>query len=228
VCAAGDAVALEPAQDFKRVDDGDRGPNTGGMGAYSPLPWDDDDLAGHVLERFVHPTLHELERRGVDYRGVLYAGLMLTPEGPKLVEYNIRFGDPDGQVVLLRMTSDLTALLAEAAAGHVDPSAAPTYDGTAAVLVVAASEGYPMSPTTGDPIAGIDDASTTEGVTVLCAGVAAGDRGGLVTAGGRVLNVVGQAPDLAMARDRAYRALSCISWRGMHHRSDIAKEAVQR
>jgi phosphoribosylamine--glycine ligase len=226
ICAGGDAIALEPAQDFKRVADGDQGPNTGGMGAYSPLPWDDADLAGHVLERFVRPTLHELGRRGVDYRGVLYAGLMITPEGPKLVEYNIRFGDPDSQVVLLRLTSDLTALLAEAAAGHVATDAAPTYDGTSAVLVVAAAEGYPAAPRTGDAIAGFDVAREAEGVTVLCAGVAADDAGGLVTAGGRVLDVVGRGPDLAAARERAYGALSSISWPGMHHRSDIAEEAA--
>ncbi len=120
VCDGERAIALDPAQDFKRVGDGDTGPNTGGMGAYSPLPWLAPTFAGDVVEKFIEPTLAELRRRGIDYRGVLYAGLMLTPEGPKLLEYNIRFGDPDGQVVLLRLTSDLTALLASAAAGHVD------------------------------------------------------------------------------------------------------------
>ena len=113
ICDGTRAVALAPAQDFKRVGDGDTGPNTGGMGAYCPLPWLDEDFADDVIARFVQPTLDELRRRGIDYRGVLYTGLMITPEGPKLVEYNVRFGDPDSQVVLLRLTTDLAALLAE-------------------------------------------------------------------------------------------------------------------
>ena len=144
VCDGSRAVALAPAQDFKRVGDGDTGPNTGGMGAYSPLPWLADGFADDVVARFIEPTLGELRRRGIDYRGVLYAGLMVTDEGPKLVEYNVRFGDPDSQVVLLRLTSDLTALLASAAAGAL--SSEPTYADDAAVLVVAAAEGYPSSP----------------------------------------------------------------------------------
>ena len=122
VCDGRRAAALAPAQDFKRVGDGDMGPNTGGMGAYCPLPWLDGGFADDVVDRFVRPTLDELRRRGIDYRGVLYTGLMLTPEGPKLVEFNVRFGDPDSQVVLLRLTSDLAALLASAAAGHLGPS----------------------------------------------------------------------------------------------------------
>ena len=156
VCDGTRAVALGPAQDFKRVGDGDAGPNTGGMGAYSPLSWLPDDFADDVLRRFIEPTLAELRRRGIDYRGALYAGLMLTPEGPKLVEYNVRFGDPDSQVVLLRLTSDLTALLAEAAAGAL--AERPEHEPEAAVLVVAAAEGYPVAPRTGDRIEGLDAA----------------------------------------------------------------------
>jgi phosphoribosylamine--glycine ligase len=221
VCDGTGALLLPPAQDFKRVADGDHGPNTGGMGAYSPLPWVPDGFLDDVRTRVVEPTLAELGRRGIDYRGVLYAGLMLTPEGPKLVEYNIRFGDPDSQPVLLRMTSDLGALLAEAAAGELRTE--PTFDDGAAVLVVAAAEGYPASPRTGDAVAGLRAASQVEGVDVLCAGVTDED-GSLVTAGGRVLDVVGRGPDVSTARARAYEALGHLSWPGMHHRTDIARE----
>jgi phosphoribosylamine--glycine ligase len=222
ICDGTRAIALAPAQDFKRVGDGDQGPNTGGMGAYCPLPWLDAAFADAVIQRFVQPTLDELRRRGIDYRGVLYAGLMVTPDGPKLVEYNARFGDPDSQVVLLRLTSDLTALLASAAGGAlIDP---PTEGDEAAVLVVAASEGYPVSPRLGDPIEGLEAARAVPGATVYCAGVGADGTGRLVTAGGRVLNVVGRGPDLATARAVAYEALGHVSWPGLHHRTDIAGE----
>jgi phosphoribosylamine--glycine ligase len=224
VCDGVRAVLLPPAQDFKRVGDGDAGPNTGGMGAYSPLPWLPDGFLDDVLTRIVAPTLAELQRRGIDYRGVLYAGLMLTPEGPKLVEYNVRFGDPDSQPVLLRLTSDLGALLAEAAAGELRSE--PTFDEGAAVLVVAAAEGYPVGPRTGDPIAGLEAAAAIADVDVLCAGVARGSDGALVTAGGRVVNVVGRGPDVSTARARAYEALGHLSWPGMHHRTDIAREVT--
>ena len=163
VCDGTRAVALPPAQDFKRVGDGDTGPNTGGMGAWSPVPLGGPDLAEEVLERFVAPTLAALRAQGIDYRGVLYAGLMLTPEGPKLIEYNIRFGDPDSQVVLMRLTSDLADLLAAAADGDL-PSAGPVEaSDDALVLVVAASEGYPASPRTGDRIEGLDAAGRGRG-----------------------------------------------------------------
>lgn len=222
VCDGTRAVALAPAQDFKRVGDGDTGPNTGGMGAYCPLPWLDDGFAGDVVARFVQPTLDELRRRGIDYRGVLYTGLMLTPDGPKLVEYNIRFGDPDSQVVLLRLTTDLAALLASAAAGNLDDP--PAYADDAAVLVVAAAGGYPTAVRTGDVIEGLDAAQAAEGATVFCAGVATDDEGRLVTAGGRVLEVVGRGPDLPTARARAYASLGHLRWPGAFHRTDIASE----
>jgi phosphoribosylamine--glycine ligase len=224
ICDGTRAVALSPAQDFKRVGDDDTGPNTGGMGAYSPLPWLDDDFAEKVVARFVQPTLDELRARGIDYRGVLYTGLMLTADGPKLVEFNIRFGDPDSQVVLLRLTTDLAALLAGAAAGSIEVE--PTYDDGAAVLVVAAAEGYPGTPRAGDVIDGLDDARAVEGVTVLCAGVATGEGGRLVTAGGRVLEVVGRGADLPTARSRAYEALGHLRWPGAFHRTDIASEVL--
>ncbi|MBX3313903.1 MAG: phosphoribosylamine--glycine ligase [Actinobacteria bacterium] len=226
VCDGTRAVALPAAQDFKRVGAGDTGPNTGGMGAWTPLSFVPDGFEADVVARFGEPTLAELRRRGIDFRGVLYAGFMLTEDGPKLLEYNVRFGDPDSQPVLLRMTSDLGELLAAAADGDLSSVPAPTFSDDAVVLVVAASEGYPVAPRTGDPIEGIDEARAVEGATVLCAGVAADpDRpGGLVTGGGRVLNVLGRGPDVATARARAYEALGHISWPGEHHRTDIAAD----
>jgi phosphoribosylamine---glycine ligase len=231
ICDGTRAVALAPAQDFKRIGDGGTGPNTGGMGAYSPVPDAGDALVADVMARFVEPTLAELRRRDIDYRGVLYAGLMLTPEGPRLVEYNARFGDPEAQVVLPRLTTDLAELLAAAAAGDLTaaPAPAPAFSDDACVTVVLASEGYPTAPRTGDVIEGLADAAAT-GATVFCAGVARGDGGtggtaDLVTAGGRVLDVTGTGPTVAAARDHAYRAVSLISWPGLHHRTDIALEA---
>ncbi|MFO7279888.1 MAG: phosphoribosylamine--glycine ligase [Thermoanaerobacterales bacterium] len=227
VCDGTRAVPLAPAQDFKRVGDGDTGPNTGGMGAYSPVPAADEAVVAQVMERCIEPTLAELRRRGIDYRGVLYAGLMLTDEGPKLVEFNVRFGDPEAQVVLPRMTSDLAELLAAAAAGDLTAAPAPTFGDDACVTVVLASEGYPGTPRTGDVIEGIEAAEAT-GATIFCAGVARDETGRLVTAGGRVLNVVGHGPTVAAAREHAYRAADLISWPGMHRRSDIAKEVAHR
>ena len=222
VCDGSRAVALAPAQDFKRIGEGDSGPNTGGMGAYSPVPAAGDDVVGDVMERFVLPTLATLRSRGIDYRGVLYAGLMLTPDGPRMLEYNVRFGDPETQVVLPRLTSDLAGLLAEAAAGSIRSE--PTFSADAAVTVVCASEGYPAAPRTGDPISGIEAARAIEGVDVFCAGVGQGDAG-LVTAGGRVLNVCGTGPTIDAARDRAYAGVAEVSWPGMQYRRDIALAA---
>lgn len=222
VCDGTRTVCLPASQDFKRVGDGDAGPNTGGMGAWSPLPFIPDGFEEQVAEQFILPTLTELRQRGIDYRGVLYAGFILTDEGPKLLEYNVRFGDPDSQVVLLRMTSDLAALLAAAADGDLTAVPAPTFDDGAAVLVVAASEGYPVAPRTGDVIEGIDAAAAVDGATVLGAGVGQRDGGPITTAGGRVLNVIGTGPTTDEARATAYAALAHISWPGEHHRSDIA------
>lgn len=223
VCDGRRAVFLPPAQDFKRIGDHDAGPNTGGMGAYSPVPTVTDDVLGTVMDRFVGPTLTELRGRGIDYRGVLYVGLMFTAEGPKLIEYNVRFGDPEAQVVLPRLTSDLTQLLAEAAEGRI--RSAPTVSDDAHVTVICASEGYPGTPRTGDVIEGLDAARAMEGVDVYAAGVAADPDGRLVTAGGRVLDVCGRGATLTEARERAYRAVGAISWPGMQHRTDIALAA---
>ena len=188
VCDGDRGVPLAPAQDFKRVGDGDAGPNTGGMGAFSPVPGVDLEM---VVEVAVEPTLQALRKRDIDYRGVLYAGLMRTPDGLKVIEFNVRFGDPEAQVVLPRLSSDLAAILAEAANGRTET--APTFVPDATVCVVLAVEGYPESPRAGDLITGIDSAEALDGVTVYCAGVRAGGRAGeLVTAGGRVLNVIGR------------------------------------
>jgi phosphoribosylamine---glycine ligase len=226
VCDGQRAVPLDPAQDFKRVGDGDAGPNTGGMGAYSPVRFAGRDVVGQVMDEAVEPTLTALQRRGIDYRGVLYAGLMLTAEGPKIIEYNCRFGDPEAQVVLPRLKTDLATMLAQAASGSLKTE--PTFDSNAMVTVVCASEGYPLVPRTGDVIEGLDDATSMEGVEVFCAGVARDDEGRLVTAGGRVLNVTARGPDVSSARDRAYEAIRKIHWPGMHFRSDIAAPHYQR
>jgi phosphoribosylamine--glycine ligase len=225
VCDGFNAVPLAPAQDFKRALDGDAGPNTGGMGAYSPVPVAGGDVVQEVMAEAVAPTLGALRRAGIDYRGVLYAGLMLTPDGPKVLEYNVRFGDPEAQAVLPRLASDLTALLEQAAAGDLYDT--PAFVDDACVTVVLASEGYPASPRTGDVIEGIEDASAVPGVTVFCAGVGRDEAGRLVTAGGRVLDVTATGATIAEARQRAYAAVDRIRWPGMHHRSDIALEAAR-
>ncbi|HEX2046642.1 MAG TPA: phosphoribosylamine--glycine ligase [Acidimicrobiales bacterium] len=224
VCDGNLAVPLAPAQDFKRLGDGDAGPNTGGMGAYSPVPMAGPGVVAQVLEGAVQPTLDALRARGVDYRGVLYAGLMLTSEGPKVLEYNVRFGDPEAQVVLPRYAGNLAALLAEAAAGRLE--SAPRFDDRAAVTVVLATEGYPFRPRTGDVIGGLDEADALPDVTVFRAGVDRDPDGRWLTAGGRVLNVTGMGEDLPAARATAYGAVSRISWPGMQYRADIAGTAV--
>jgi phosphoribosylamine--glycine ligase len=224
VCDGHRAIPLAPAQDFKRLADGDAGPNTGGMGAYSPVPVAGPDVVAEVVQRAVEPTLAALRARGVDYRGVLYAGLMLTDDGPKVLEYNVRFGDPEAQVVLPRYAGDLAALLAEAAAG--DLRSAPQFDDRAAVTVVLAAAGYPTAPRRGDVISGLDEADALADVTVFRAGVAVDAGGSCVTAGGRVLAVTGMGDDVAAARATAYDALGRISWAGMQYRTDIAADAA--
>ncbi|HEV7887920.1 MAG TPA: phosphoribosylamine--glycine ligase, partial [Acidimicrobiales bacterium] len=214
VCNGKDFVLLPEARDHKRVGEGDTGPNTGGMGAFSPVPGTQDAM--EAAAAMVEATLAELQRRGIDYRGVLYAGLMLTPDGPKMLEYNVRFGDPEAQVVLPRLTSDLAELLRAAAAGEPLPPVAVSDE--AAVTVVLASEGYPTSARTGDHVAGMAEAEAVEGVTVFRAGITADDR----TTGGRVLSVTALGPSLDEARRRAYQAITHISFTGMHYRKDIA------
>ncbi len=213
------AVALPPAQDFKRIGDGDAGPNTGGMGAYSPVPFATDDIVDLVMARAVEPTLATLARFGIDYRGVLYAGLMLTTEGPKLVEFNIRFGDPECQVVVPRLASDLFTHCMEAAIGALVTPVRVTDD--ACVGVVLASEGYPVSTRTGDVIEGLDRVTGIDDVIVFHAGTRR-DGDAVVTDGGRVLDVVATGPNIDAARSRAYEAAGLLSWPGLQYRSDIA------
>ena len=220
VCDGTRAVPLAPAQDHKRIFDGDRGPNTGGMGAFSPVP-NTDGVVDEVMAKAIEPTIAALQARGVDYRGVLYAGLMLTDEGPKIVEYNIRFGDPETQVLLPRFRGDLAQLLAEAASGRLRSE--PAFDDDAAVCVVLAAPGYPTAVQTGGVISGVEEAAARQGVTVLHAGTAANDKGELVTSGGRVLNVVATGATLAGARDRAYAAAALINFDGINYRKDIGQ-----
>jgi phosphoribosylamine--glycine ligase len=212
-------VPLAPAQDYKRIGDGDAGPNTGGMGAYSPVPVAGADLVDELMRTAVEPTLAALAARDIEYRGVLYAGLMLTPEGVKVLEYNVRFGDPECQVVVPRLVSDLAAHCSEAATGRLTTPVRFADD--ACVTVVLATEGYPAAPRQGDVITGVADAAALDGVEVFHAGTVR-DGDALRTAGGRVLSVTAVAPTIADARSRAYEAVGRISWPGMQHRSDIA------
>ncbi len=215
------AVPLLPAQDFKRAGDGDTGPNTGGMGAYTPLPWATPDLAERTIAEVIDPALAELARRGTPYRGVLYAGLALTTGGIKVIEFNARFGDPETQVVLDRLATPLAGLLAAAADGDLAHAAQPRWSAGAAVTVVIAAEGYPARPVTGDVIDGLDEAVQIPGTYILHAGTVTRD-GTLRSSGGRVLNVVGTGSDVAEARAAAYQAAALVSLRGGWYRSDIA------
>jgi phosphoribosylamine--glycine ligase len=223
LCDGREAVPLAPAQDHKRVGDGDQGPNTGGMGAYSPVPVAGPEIVEEAMAKAVRPTLDELRLRGIEYRGILYAGLMLTVDGVKVIEYNVRFGDPECQVVIPRLKSDLFRHCFEAASGRLTTTVAFSDD--ACVSVVAAAEGYPAKVRTGDPITGIEAANEVEGVTVFHAGTARSGHA-IVTAGGRVLDVTATASTLREARERVYQALSRISWPGMHYRTDIARGAA--
>ncbi len=225
LCDGQRLAPLAPAQDFKRRDDDGAGPNTGGMGAYSPVPSVDDALVDELVAEAVAPLVGALRARGIDYRGVLYAGLMLTPSGPKVLEFNVRFGDPETQVVVPRLQGDLAALLAEVAAGALVTT--PRFAPDPAVCVVLASEGYPESPRTGDPVTGLDAAGVQPGVTVFHAGTAVDPgTGDVVTAGGRVLGVTALGDTLAEARARAYAGVGAIGWPGMQYRTDIAREAA--
>jgi phosphoribosylamine--glycine ligase len=214
VCDGQRSVALATARDYKRVGTGDVGPMTGGMGAYAPAADVDGDA---IAKSIVQPTLDALRARGVDYRGCLYAGLMLTPEGPKVVEYNVRFGDPEAQVVLPRFAGDLAQFLYEAATGDLRTEPEQTDD--AYVCLALCTEGYPGPQRHGDRILGIDDAEALDGVRVLRLAVTPDGR----TDGGRVLNVVARGPSVAAARTLAYRAAGCISWPGIHYRLDVAE-----
>jgi phosphoribosylamine--glycine ligase len=221
ICDGRRAVALPAARDFKRVGDGDTGPNTGGMGAHSPVPGADDAIE-EVMERAVRPTLAALRARGVDYRGVLYAGLMLTPDGVRVLEYNVRFGDPEAEVVVPRIDDDVAAWLRAAADGALPAIGGPVVSADACVAVVIASPGYPTGPLTGARITGVGSAAAVPGVRVFHAGTATDPKGSLVTAGGRVLTVCGRGRDLAAARSAAYAGVERVHFDGAMIRRDIA------
>src|SRR5699024_958092 len=213
-----------PAQDFKRALDGDEGPNTGGMGAYSPLPWAPEGLTEEVLDKVARPTIAELAERGIPFVGVLYCGLALTSRGLRVVEFNARFGDPETQVVLERLTSPFAPLLLAAARGELAEAAALTWSEEAAVTVGRACAGYPAAVRTGDPITGLETCEAL-GAHVIHAGTAVVDDA-LVSAGGRVLSVVATGADLEQARSRALAATEQIVLEGSHHRTDIARRAA--
>ncbi|MGD9527496.1 MAG: phosphoribosylamine--glycine ligase [Pseudonocardia sp.] len=214
-------VPLLPAQDFKRVGDGDSGPNTGGMGAYAPLPWAPADLAETLVETIVGPVAAEMVRRGTPFSGLLYAGLALTSSGPQVVEFNCRFGDPETQAVLALLRTPLAGLLHATATGTLARQPPLEWEAGAAVTVVLAAEGYPGTPRLGDVVSGAE----AEGV--LHAGTRRRDDGAVVSAGGRVLSVVGTGPDLAAARADAYERLGRVHLAGAHHRTDIAAKAAE-
>lgn len=214
-------VPLQPAQDFKRALDGDAGPNTGGMGSYSPLSWAPADLVDETMRTVLQPTVDEMRRRGTPFSGLLYAGLALTSKGLRVVEFNARFGDPETQVVLARLDSSLAALLHASATGSLADLPDPQWSDDAAVCVVIAAEGYPESPVTGGVISGLAEADAIDGVDVLHAGTRAqGDA--IVSSGGRVLSVVGRGSTIEAARERAYAGVELIDLPGSHHRTDIA------
>ncbi len=220
-------VPLAPAQDFKRIFDNDEGPNTGGMGAYSPLEWVPSGLVDEVIERVAQPTIDEMARRGTPFTGVLYCGLALTSRGLRVIEFNARFGDPETQAVLARLRTPLGGVLLAAAKGELETVDNLHWSSEAAVAVVLASANYPDAPRTGDPISGLEDAAALEGVSVLHAGTALAGDGAVVSSGGRVLAVVGLGSDLSEARDRAYDGVSRLTLEGGQYRTDIAAKAAR-
>ena len=248
VCDGATVRPLAPAQDFKRLGDGDVGPNTGGMGAYSPLTWAPEELTEQVVREIAQPIVDEMARRGTAFIGLLYCGLALTAEGPRVVEFNVRFGDPEAQVVLARLTSSLPELLHHAATGRLAEASAPTWSEQAAVDLVLAAPGYPgaVSMSSGSAgstgsagtaeaaetagsadlaaglIAGVEEAEALPGIHILHAGTSLDDDGRLVAAGGRVLSVVALGSSVQTARERAYEAMSRIHLDGGQYRTDIA------
>jgi phosphoribosylamine--glycine ligase len=225
ICDGSTVIPLSLAQDFKRVGDNDEGPNTGGMGAYSPLDWAPSSLVDEVVTRVAQPTIDEMRRRGTPFTGVLYVGLALTSRGTRVIEFNARFGDPETQVVLARLESPLGALLLAAATGRLDSVEALRWSAQHAVTVVIASHNYPGTPRTGDPITGLEDVDGVPTAYVMHAGTALGPDGTLVSAGGRVLSVVALGDSLSQARERVYEAVEHIELEGSHHRTDIALAA---
>jgi phosphoribosylamine--glycine ligase len=227
LCDGENVLPLAPAQDYKRIGDGDEGPNTGGMGSYSPVPGFDPGEVERIVGEVHRPVVEAMARRGTPYRGVLYAGLMITSAGPKVLEFNCRFGDPETQAVLPRLRTDLIQLCRAARRSGGLAGMDAEFSADWAVTVVLASAGYPASSSKGDVISGLEEAAAVEGVEITHAGTAL-EGGEVVTAGGRVLNVTGLGPTPADARQRAYDSAQRISFEGMQIRRDIAARAVER
>ncbi|MDJ0317823.1 phosphoribosylamine--glycine ligase [Arthrobacter antibioticus] len=220
-------VPLAPAQDFKRIFDGDEGPNTGGMGAYSPLEWAPAGLVQEVIDRVAQPTIDAMAHRGTPFTGVLYCGLALTSRGTRVIEFNARFGDPETQAVLARLKTPLGGVLMAAARGQLDEIEELRWAPETAVAVVLASENYPENPRTGEKIRGLKKANRLDGVHVLHAGTGTDQEENTVSTGGRVLAVVGLGVDLQDARERAYAGIEQISLEGGQYRTDIAAKAAR-
>lgn len=218
-------IPLTPAQDFKRVGDNDAGPNTGGMGAYSPLPWAPANFVKQVQESVLQPVIDEMRRREIPFVGLLFAGLAVTKNGIKVIEFNARFGDPETQVVLARLESSLSQLLLAAATGNLAKIPALKWNGDSAVTVVMAAQGYPESPVSGAVISGIAEAEKL-GLLVFHAGTKLNEQGDIAVSGGRVLSVTATGKDLIDARSQAYAGVERIRFEGEHHRSDIALKAA--
>jgi phosphoribosylamine--glycine ligase len=216
--------ALSPAQDFKRALDNDEGPNTGGMGAYSPLDWAPKNLVSETIERVLQPTIDEMAKRGTPFSGLLYVGLALTASGIKVIEFNARFGDPETQVVVARLESPLSELLSAAANGTLAELPELQWSDEAAITVVLAAQGYPQDPVAGAPISGLQRAQES-GSFVYHAGTQETDAGERVVSGGRVLCVTGTGLNLADAREKVYAGVKEIKFSGSHHRTDIALQA---
>ncbi len=217
-------IPLQPAQDFKRAHDGDAGPNTGGMGAYSPLPWAPAGLVDDVTARVLQPMVDAMAKRGTPFSGLLYAGLALTSRGVRVIEFNARFGDPETQVVLARLKTPLASVLLASATGRLASLPPLQWRKGSAVTVVVAAKGYPESPVTGDVISGLEEAGEVAGVSILHAGTKITDDG-IASNGGRVLSVTAYGESLHEARERAYTAIDLITLEGSHHRRDIALAA---
>jgi len=218
-------LPMQPAQDFKRLGDNDEGPNTGGMGAYTPLPWAPDGLVAEITDKVLQPTVDEMRRRGTPFSGLLYAGLALTSRGLRVIEFNCRFGDPETQALLPMLKTPLGGLLHAAATGKLGDYDKLSWKNGSAVAVVVAAKKYPASPRSGDAISGVDQAEGDD-VRVFHAGTAL-DGDELVTAGGRVLAVSATGKDLDEARQRAYAAVGQIRIKGSQHRTDIALKAAR-
>jgi phosphoribosylamine--glycine ligase len=222
------AIALASAQDHKRVGEGDTGPNTGGMGAYSPARVLTPELEAQAMDEIVRPTARAMAQRGTPFSGVLYAGLMLTADGPQLIEYNVRFGDPECEVIMPRIDGDVAALLHAVATGRLGEIDPPRLKDPVAATVVVAAEGYPGTPRKGGTIDGIEAAEQVEGVTVFHAGTARHGSGALLAAGGRVLAITAVGPTLAEARARVYRGVDAIEFADGFHRRDIGWRELAR